>query len=161
MIFIDYLNYLPPQIATMIMAMLPIVELRGSIPVALTVYHLDYLQSYLFSVVGNIIPVVFLLWLLGPMSGYLMQRYRFANRFFTWLFDRTRHKFVGKYERWGELALALFVAVPLPVTGAWTGAVAAFIFGIPKQKSLVFITLGAMLAGVIVTLTTLGITTIF
>ena len=156
-IFSDF----PPQIATLIMAMLPIVELRGSIPAALTIFRLDIFSAYFFSVIGNIVPVFFLLWLLGPAPGYLMQRFSLANKFFTWLFNRTRHKFSGKYEIWGELALIIFVAIPLPITGAWTGSVAAFLFGIPKKKSLILITLGCLIAGVVVTLTTLGIISIF
>ena len=147
----------PPQIATILIAMLPIAELRGSIPIALTVYQLSIPTAYILSVVGNIIPAIFLLWLLGPVSGYLMQKSKLANKFFIWLFERTRHKFAGKYEIWGELALTIFVAIPLPVTGVWTGTVAAFLFGIPKKKSLILITLGAMIAGVVVTLATLGV----
>jgi uncharacterized membrane protein len=90
-----------------------------------------------------------------------MQRFKLANIFFSWLFSRTRHKFFGKYEVWGDLALVIFVAIPLPMTGAWTGAVAAFLFGIDKKKSLFLVTLGAMMAGVIVTLATLGATAVF
>ena len=142
-------------------ASLPISELRGSIPIALTVYDLSVPAAYIWSVIGNVIPAIFLLWLLGPASGYLMERFGWANQFFNWLFARTRHKFTGKYQRWGELALVIFVAIPLPMTGAWTGSVAAFIFGIPKKRSLTLISLGIMIAGVIVTLATLGIISVF
>lgn len=159
--FISIFNGFPPEVATILIAMLPLVELRGSIPVALAVYRLNPFWAYFLSVAGNIIPIVFLIWLLGPLSGYLMAKSKLADKFFSWLFARTRHKFSGKYEYWGELALMIFVAIPLPATGAWTGAVAAFIFGLPKKKSLVLIALGAMIAGVIVTLATLGMTKIF
>jgi len=159
--FAQWFSIFPPEIATFFISMLPIAELRGSIPIALTIYQLSIAKAYIISVIGNMIPVFFLLWLLGPVSGYLMQRFAWAQKFFTWLFERTRHRFIGKYEKWGELALMIFVAIPLPITGAWTGSVAAFLFGITKKKSLIFITLGAMIAGVIVTLTTLGIISIF
>ncbi|MAF14347.1 MAG: ligand-binding protein SH3 [Parcubacteria group bacterium] len=154
-------NIFPPEIATLLIAMLPVAELRGSIPIALTIYDLSIPVAYILSVVGNIIPAFFILWLLGPLSGYLIERFSWANKFFDWLFDRTKHKFSGKYEKWGMFALTLFVAIPLPVTGVWTGSVAAFIFGIPKKTSLALITLGALIAGVIVTSLTLGIITIF
>ncbi len=154
-------NIFPPEIATLLIAMLPIAELRGSIPVALTVYHLPILSAYFFSVLGNVIPAVFLLWLLGPVSGYLMEKFKWANKFFRWLFNRTRHKFSGKYELWGDLALVLFVAIPLPMTGGWSGAIAAFIFGLPKFKSLLLVGLGVAIAGVIVTLTTVGVISLF
>ncbi len=155
--FVKIFSDFPPQIATFLIAMLPIAELRGSIPIALTVYRLDIFSAYIISVVGNITPVVFIIWLLGPVSGYLMERFGLANNFFSWLFRRTRNKFFGRYEIWGDLALIVFVAIPLPITGAWTGSVAAFLFGIPKKKSLLLITIGAMIAGVIVTLVTLGV----
>jgi len=147
----------PPQLATLLISMLPVSELRGAIPVAIGVYDLDVVTAYVLAVVGNMIPAVFLLWLLGPVSGYLIANFRWAERFFDWLFSRTRHKFSGKYARWGELALVIFVAIPFPVTGVWTGCVAAFIFGIEKKRSLVLIGLGAMVAGLIVTLATMGV----
>jgi len=154
-------NIFPAEIATLLIAMLPIAELRGSIPIALTVYQLSIPWAYILSVIGSIIPAIFLLWLLGPVSGYLMERFVWANKFFTWLFTRTRNRFSGKYDRWGQLALMIFVAIPLPVTGVWTGSVAAFLFGIPKKTSLVLITLGSMIAGVIVTLATVGVISVF
>ena len=151
----------PPEIATLIIASLPIAELRGAIPVGIGIYKLDPLLVYILSVVGNIIPAFFILWLIGPASGYLMQRFGWAHSFFEWLFARTRHKFVKKYEKWGHLALIIFVAIPLPLTGVWTGSLAAFLFGIPKKVSLALLTVGAALAGVIVSATTLGLINIF
>jgi len=151
----------PPHLATLLIAMLPIGELRVSIPVAFGVYQLDIISAFVFSVIGNMIPVVFLVWFLGPFSGYLIARFKLAKRFFDWLFVRTRHKFAGKYAKWGELALVIFVAIPLPMTGGWTGAVAAFLFGIPKFRSVVLVGLGVVLAGVIVTLATTGVISLF
>lgn len=159
--FTEIFNIFPPEVATFLIAMLPIAELRGSIPIALTVYDLNPLVSYFLSVLGNIVPAFFIVYLLGPTSGYLVERFKIAERFFSWLFKRTRNRFAGKYEKWGMLALAFFVAVPLPVTGVWTGSVAAFLFGIPKKASLLYISLGASIAGIIVTLATLGLITIF
>ena len=159
--FVNFFSIFPPEVATFFVAMLPIAELRGSIPIALTIYDLSVPIAYLISVLGNIFPIIFVIWLLGPVSGYLTERFKWAEKFFSWLFERTRHKFSGKYEKWGNLALVVFVAIPLPITGAWTGSVAAFLFGIPKKTSLVLITLGAMISGVIVTLATLGVISIF
>ncbi len=157
----EVFHIFPAPVATFLIAMLPIAELRGSIPIALTVYKLDFISAYVLSVAGNIMPVIFLIWLLGPISGFLMQRFKIANKFFSWLFNRTRHKFSEKYKLWGDLALIIFVAIPLPMTGAWTGACAAFLFGIPKRKSLFLVTSGALIAGIIVTLITLGVISVF
>ena len=89
-----------------------------------------------------------------------MRRYKLWDRFFTWLFERTRRR--GRLvERFEALGLVLFVAVPLPVTGAWTGCVAAFIFKIPLKLALPAIISGIMIAGTVVTLASLGMITIW
>jgi uncharacterized membrane protein len=108
-----------------------------------------------WAVLGNLVPVVPLLLLLGPVSQRL-SRYPLGARFFNWLFARTRRRgrTVEKYE---TLGLMLFVAIPLPVTGAWTGTAAAFIFGIRFRWALPAIVAGVCVAGVVVTLVTQGI----
>jgi uncharacterized membrane protein len=96
---------------------------------------------------------------LDPVSTYL-RRYRIFDSFFTWLFERTHRNHSVRFEKFGLLALTLFVAVPLPVTGAWTGCAAAFVFGIKFRHSFPAILTGVMIAGLIVTiLTVTGIST--
>lgn len=146
----------PPQLIIFLMAALPISELRGAIPLALGVYHFSPLNAFTWAVLGNLIPVIFLLWLLGPLSKYLSHHVYFFNRFFVWLFERTRRKHNHRFEIWGSLALIAFVAVPLPMTGGWTGAVAAFVFGVPFKRALPLIFLGIIIAGAIVTLISIG-----
>jgi len=155
------MNFLPPEILTFFVAASPISELRGAIPLAIGIYGFGIIKAFIIAISGNILPAVIILWTLGPISGFLIKKIPITERFFDWLFARTRHKFSGDYEKLGELALLIFVAIPLPMTGAWTGSVAAFLFGIPKKKSLIFISLGIILAGLIVTATTLGITGLF
>ena len=150
-------NNFPPEIAVFIISMLPVSELRGAIPVAIGVYNLDPIQAYFISVIGNIIPVIFILKYIEPVSKYLMSKCEFFNKFFTYLFERTRRKHNGKFEKWGTLALITFVAIPLPITGGWSGAIAAFVFGIPFKKALPLISLGVMIAGVIMIGLSLGI----
>jgi len=145
------------ELQVFLIAMSPIFELRGSIPVALGVLHLTWWSAYLISVLGNIVPVVFILLGLESVSGYLSRHASFFNRFFTWLFERTRKKHARTFEDGKALALMLFVAIPLPFTGAWTGALCAFVFGIPFKKAFISIAGGVVIAGIIVTLTTLGI----
>ena len=152
----------PPEIATFLISMLPIAELRAAIPVGIAGFKLSVASAYLWSVVGNIVPAVFLLLYLEPVSRFLMNRSKVFERFFNWLFARTRKRFSAKAEEYGKfMALVLFVAIPLPITGAWTGSVAAFLFGIPFSRSLPAVVIGVLIAGVIVTLTTVGITGIF
>ena len=148
--------------ATFLISMIPIAELRGAIPVALTVYKLPIITTFIIAFCGNLLPVVFLLWFLEPFSKFLMKHSRLFNKFFNWLFTRTRKKLFGRSEKYGKfIALMSFVAIPLPWTGAWTGSVAAFIFGIPFKRAFPAIALGVFIAGMIVTLATVGISAIF
>ena len=141
---------------TLLAAALPVSELRGAIPLAIGVYGYDPGQAYLLAVLGNLLPVVPLLLFLGPVSDWL-RRFTFWDKFFTWLFSRTRRKYIREHESFSLTALALFVAVPLPVTGAWTGCAIAFLVGFRFWPAFVAISAGVLLAGVIVTATVLGV----
>jgi len=145
---------LSPEAVTVVIAALPIIELRGAIPWALTLGELSWGRAYLLAVLGNVLPVIPLLLYLGPVSAFL-RRLRFMDRFFEWLFARTRKR-SGALEKYGAVGLVAFVAIPLPVTGAWTGSAAAFLFGIPFRKAFPLIVLGVGIAGFIVTAAVLG-----
>jgi len=130
-------------------AALPILELRGAIPIAIGRYHFTWYYAYLFGVLGNILPVPFLLGFLEGIIS-LLSKVRFLERVIQWFLERTsrRRKIVDKYERFG---LALFVAIPLPITGAWTGSILAFLMGLKFKHSLISIIAGVLIAGAIVT----------
>ncbi len=138
-----------------LISMLPIAELRGAIPIALTIYKMPVFWAYIFAVLGNIVPAIFLLLFLKPFSEYLRQWYCF-DIFFEWLFERTRRNTEKIFEKYGALFLLFFVAIPLPITGAWTGSAAAFVFGIRFWYAFPAILGGVLIAGIIVTLTSLG-----
>lgn len=158
---VEIFSSFPPVLATVIIASLPLAEVQAAIPIAVTVYKLDPLVAYLLAIFGSIVPAIFILSLLGPVSGYLIERFDWAKKFFDWLWHRTRHKFSGNYAKWGYLALVVFSATPLPGAGVWSGAVAAFLFGIPKKIALILLFIGTSIAGVLISLTTLGITSLF
>lgn len=149
---------MPVELITLIIGALPISELRGAIPVAIGVYNMSALSAFFWAVLGNIIPVIFILLGLDLLiNKFLVHRVYIINRFFTWLFERTRQKHSNKFERWRDLALIILVAIPLPFTGAWTGALAAFVFGVPIKKAFPLIVIGVLIAGLIVTCVTVGI----
>jgi len=152
---IELLVSIPSWFATIILSALPISELRGSIPIAIGVYGLGPIETYFLAVLGNLIPVIPLLLFLEPVSTFL-RRFKVGDVFFTWLFTRTRQKHSERMEKYGPLALTLFVAIPLPVTGAWTGCAAAFVFGIKFRQALLAIFAGLLIAGIVVTLVTLA-----
>jgi len=139
------------------LSMTPIGELRLAVPLGIASFKINWLVVFVVSVVGNIIPVLFLLWLLDPVVK-LLSRFRILKRFFDYLFERTRKKSEKGLKKYGYLALTLFVSIPLPITGAWTGSVIAFLYKIPFKKALGLISLGVVIAGVIVScLTLLGV----
>ena len=142
---------------TIIIAATPIIELRGALPIAISVYHLPVWQAILWSVVGNIVIIPPLFWFLQYVSVWARRHSSFFDRFFVWYIDRARAKFHGHYERWGMLALILFVAVPLPGTGAWTGTVAGWLVGMRLRSLFFSVMIGVCLAAVIVAALTVGI----
>ncbi len=159
-IVLEMLSSFPHWIATVMIGATPVFELRGAIPIALGIYGMDPAAAYFFAVLGNMLPVIPLLLFLEPVSRFL-RRYRIFDIFFTWLFGRTRRNHSERFERYGTLALVLFVAIPLPVTGAWTGCAAAFVFGIRFIHAFSAILLGVLIAGLIVSAVTItGINTI-
>ncbi|MDD3632871.1 MAG: small multi-drug export protein [Candidatus Cloacimonetes bacterium] len=148
-----------PSLIVILISALPIVELRGSIPVAIAVLGMPWQQAVALSILGNMLPIPFLLlfleWVLKMISHF-----PWGKKFSDWIYHRTRKK--GKVvERYEAIGLTIFVGIPLPMTGGWTGSLAAKIFGIPFVKSLLCIFIGVLLAAVIVTSLTLLGTTIF
>lgn len=141
---------MPLWLTTLMVSALPVIELRGGLPLALS-QGMPWPEAYLFAVLGNLLPVVPILLLLEPISDWMRRQWRWAERFFTWLFERTRRRSSRYVDKFGTLGLLLFVMIPLPVTGAWTGSLAAFLFGIPLKRALPAIVAGVLIAGGIVT----------
>lgn len=151
---VEMLGAVPHWFAVLILGAIPISELRGAIPVAMGIYGMGPFEAFFFSVIGNLLPVIPLLLFLEPVSNYL-RRYSVFDNFFTWLFSRTRRKNTESFERYGLIALTIFVAIPLPATGAWSGCAAAFVFGVKFRQALPAIAAGVMIAGVVVTALTI------
>lgn len=139
---------IPPDVVVTLIAAMPIVELRGAVPVAHHVFDMGLVRSFVLSVVGNMLPVPFILLLLGPVSNFL-RRFKVFDRFFVWLFNRTRAR-SETIARYQEVGLIIFIAIPLPATGAWTGALAAFLLGLRFWLSMGCVLAGVAIAGVIV-----------
>ena len=137
------------ELVVLIISALPIFELRGAIPVAITVFHFPWYHALPLAITGNLLPVPLILLFLDAISRFL-SKVGFFDRFLQWLFEHTRKRgrVVERYERIG---LALFVAIPLPVTGAWTGSLAAVLFGLKFRHAILSIFIGVFIAGIIVT----------
>ncbi|MCZ7397790.1 MAG: small multi-drug export protein [Candidatus Methanoperedens sp.] len=142
------------ELIIVLLAALPIAELRLSIPIAIIEFNIDPVTALTLSVIGNMIPVVPLLLFLEPVSNFL-RRWKMGDMFFTWLFERTHRKHSANFEKYGSIGLAVFVGIPLPATGAWTGCAAAFIFGFKFKNAFLAILAGVIMAGIIVTVLTI------
>ncbi|HEY49212.1 MAG TPA: small multi-drug export protein [Dehalococcoidia bacterium] len=126
----------------------PISELRGAIPLGINA-NISWPIVFVVAVAGNLLPVPFLLLFLEPVSKFL-SRVKLFERIINWIFrlSRRRGRIVERYERIG---LTIFVAIPLPVTGAWTGSIVAFLLGMSFWRAFISIIIGVLIAGVIVT----------
>ena len=129
----------------------PIAELRVAIPWAIW-HDFPWYYAFVLAVIGNLLPVPFILLFLNAVSRRL-SKMGFFDRFLHRLFEHTRRRgrIVERYERIG---LVLFVAIPLPVTGAWTGSLLAVLFGLKFKHALLSIFIGILIAGTIVTCAT-------
>ena len=160
MFHIDYSHLfanIPPQLATFLIAMIPISELRAAIPIGIKIYHLSIWSAYFWSVLGNLVPMILIVLILQPIADFLSRNIRIFQKFFDWLFEHTRKRGEKKFEKWGEFAVFILTAIPIPLLGGWTGPLAAFVFNIKLRKSIPLIILGCMTAGVIVTVLTLWV----
>lgn len=138
-------------ISTVFIAMLPIVELRGALPAAINIFDLPWGLAIILSILGNMLPIPFLMLFFGRVEKFL-RRWRLFDRFFNGLFKRTRIKGERKVQVWGDIGLIFFVAVPFPVTGAWTGTLAAYLLNLDRFRSFLSIFVGVVIAGFIMTL---------
>lgn len=142
------LSQLPKEWAVMIVSASPIAEIRLGLPIALFVYKMPVWKAFLLSVLGNISFIIPCLFLFKPVSEFL-RRFGIFKKFFDWFFERTRKKakLVEGLEFWG---LAIFVGIPLPMTGAWSGCIAATLFKVKFRYALLANVLGVIIAGLIV-----------
>ena len=140
---------LSKELVVIIISALPVVELRGALPVAINLFHLPWYYAFLLACIGNLLPVPFLLLFFDALSKVL-SRVKLFEKLFNKLFKYAgqRGKVIERYERIG---LALFVAIPLPITGAWTGSIAAVLFQLKFKYAFLSILLGVLISGAIVT----------
>lgn len=144
---------LAEAVKVVITAAVPYLELRGAIPLAL-LYGAAPGEAFILGVAGNLIPIIPIMLIL-PVLARWADRYELFHRFFRWIHQRTK-KQQNMVNRYGFLGLTLFVAIPLPMTGVWTGAAVAYLLGIRKRHAFFALMLGTLLAGMIVTIMATG-----
>ena len=146
-ILLHWLKSLPKDYAVIIVGALPITELRGAIPLGLSL-GMPLARAFWLSILGNCIFVAPALFLFEPVTNAL-RKFKIWSHFFDWVFERTKKNSdaIQKYE---ALGLAIFVAIPLPMTGAWSGVIAASLFKIRFRYAFISIIAGVFCAGLIV-----------
>ncbi len=139
-----------------ILSFLPISELRGGIPLALS-FKVNFVLAFLVCVFANLLVIPFVFFFMDYFHKHFI-RLGFYERFFNRYIERNRKKIENKIgTRWEFWSLMLFVLLPLPMTGAWSGTILAWFFNVKRSRAYLAISLGVIGAGIIVSLATLGI----
>ena len=168
---LDFFSSLPSELYVFVISMLPIIELRGAVPIG-AILELPFYVNYLLAVIGNLLPVPFILIFISKVLDFLA-RFKTFEPMVKWLRGKAQKhskKVLGDSESAAEaesgerkmsrgvfVGLLLFVAIPFPGTGAWTGSLVAALFSLPKRTSFLSIALGVMLCGVIMCLASYGV----
>ena len=146
-----------PIIITLLIAMVPVIELRGALPIGVGM-GLSPILATLVSTIGNLIPIPFLLILVPKVFNWLRDK-KITKKFIAWL-EKKAAKNKKTIDKYGYMGLIILVAIPLPGTGAWTGALVSSCLNMNKKTSMLCIAIGVAIAALIVFLITYGVTAI-
>ena len=141
-----------------LISMVPLIELRGAIPYAVA-FHIPTLPGYLIAVIGNMLPVPFIFFFARRVLEWGADK-KYIGKFFSFCLEKGHKGGTKLQKKAGKglfVALLLFVGIPLPGTGAWTGTLAASILDMDFKTSVIAVMLGVILAGVIMALATSGL----
>ena len=144
------------ELIVFIISLLPILELRGGL-LAASLLRVPAINAYVVSIIGNILPVPFILMFLSKILDWMgNSKIKWMNKLANWLHKKAnKHK--SQIEKYGYLGLILFVGIPLPGTGAWTGCLVATILGLDKKKAFLSTLVGILLASIIMMFISYGI----
>ena len=144
------------EIIVFIISMCPILELRGGL-IAASLLGMNPWLSYLICMIGNILPIPFILWLINKILKWMRSsKSKRINGIANWL-DKKIEKHKGQIEKYGYWGLIFFVGIPLPGTGAWTGCLIAAVLEMDKKKSFLAALAGVFIASVLMMLLSFGI----
>ncbi len=144
------------ELIVFIISIMPILELRGGL-IAASLLNVSPLTGYIVSIIGNTLPVPFILLFINKILDWMgKSKIKWMNKLSKWL-DKKARKHKDSIEKYGYLGLTLFVGVPLPGTGAWTGCLAASVLNMDKKKSFISIMLGIIMASIIMMLISYGL----
>ena len=142
------------EILVFLISLMPILELRGGL-LAASLLGLKPIPSYIISVVGNLLPIPFILLLINKILNWMRNSKHFKG-IAEWL-DKKVEKHKGQIEKFGYLGIVLFVGIPLPGTGAWTGSLIASVLEMDRKKTFLAVLVGVFLASVIMMIVSFGL----
>jgi uncharacterized membrane protein len=139
----------PPQLTTFLLAMTPVGELRAAIPWGMTLGNLSSLEAFLFAVLGNILAAILVIWLLPIVTKFARNHSKPLDKILQKIFAKTRKHHSKNFLRFEALFLIILVTIPLPGSGAYTGSLVAWLFGVKPKIAIPLIATGIVLAGLI------------
>ena len=152
--FVNIFGNLNKDVIIFIISLMPILELRGGL-LAASLLHVEFVKAVVICVIGNLLPIPIVLLFLEKVLE-ILAKWNVTKKIVTWLEKKVDSK-RDQIDKYGYLGLVLFVGIPLPGTGAWTGSLLAVMLGLDKKKSFVCILLGVILAAIIMSIVSYGI----
>lgn len=152
--FIDLFSGISKEVIIFIISLMPILELRGGL-LAATLLDVEFVRAAVICIIGNILPIPIVLLFLRFVLD-LFEKWSVTKKIVTWLEKKVEEK-REQIDKYGYLGLIIFVGIPLPGTGAWTGSLIAIMLGMNRKKSFVCILLGILLAAIIMSILSYGI----
>ena len=144
------------EILVFIISLMPILELRGGL-LAAALLGIDPIPSYIISIIGNVLPVPFILLLINKVLNWMRNsKVEVFKKIANWL-DEKVEKHKGQIEKFGYLGVILFVGIPLPGTGAWTGSLIASVLEMDRKKTFLAVLVGLFMASIIMMFLSFGI----
>lgn len=149
-----------PQMAVLLMSMTPVIEMSGAIPVGIMGLNLPVLDVLIISIIGNMIPNFFILKFLDPVVKLISKHWMWFDKTSQKLFHYTQNKHSIRFNAIGSIFLILFVALPGPGSGTWSGSLIAYLFKVPYFKALGLLFIGLIIGAVTVTALSVGTDTL-
>lgn len=144
------------ELVVFIISLMPILELRGGL-IAAALLDLNPVSAYIISIIGNVLPVPFILWFINSILKFMRNsKVKLFCKTANWL-DEKVEKHKGQIEKFGFMGLILFVGIPLPGTGAWTGCLIASVLEMDRKKSFIAAMIGILMASVIMMILSFGL----
>lgn len=154
-------NIIVKYLITFILGMVPIIEIRGAIPVGVGL-GLSYFEAFIVGFIGNIIPIYFIVKYIRPLFDFF-GRFKIFKKIIDWATEKATRKIEEskRLQNFTALGLFLFVAIPVPGTGAWVGSLIANFLNVPFKKAVIPLSLGVLTAGLIILFATGSVVEVF